>query len=351
MPTIEPTTLDGHAVLTIPKDEPEMIFPNDLAEAERIYKALMRKWHPDHVGGDEQVAQHVNNLYDLVREKIEKKAWCAPQTISLRGTDGKERVIRYVRRRPFELGEMTVGHKTVCYIVRSEFKDLFDNAVRTIKGFKYATPEMRKEIERYLPHVLATFETTDKLHVMVLAKTPDVYFLRDLMERIPDVRTPRHIAWIGNAFFNICAYMSWAGITHNAINVDTCLLSPRQHSGLIYGGWWYATPNGKTMVALPEDSIPFVAPDVLSSLTAGYRTDLALVRAMLRELLGDRSGTALKGKCPDPMLDFLRTHPSVSMNAARDDYREWGERLKKAFGPRRFIEMNVSDADVYGKAG
>ena len=80
---------------------------------------------------------------------------------------------------------------------------------------------------------------------------------------------------------------------------------------------------------------------------AGIRTDLELIRALGRELLGDISGARLMREkaAPPPMLDWLRLPAPQS---AVDDYHTWQRQvLTASFGERRFMKLDLSADDLY----
>ena len=168
----------------------------------------------------------------------------------------------------------------------------------------------------------------------------------------PGTRIP-HVGWILNRAYSLACYLEWAGVTHNAIATDTLLVSPRDHTLALAGGWWFAARAGDRLSALPARSLRYVTADMqvagTRAVIADHRLDLELVRALGRELLGDETGTTFTRDtpAPEPMLRFLR---APSSGDARTDYREWSERILPAcFGRPRFVDLPVAAADLYGK--
>lgn len=280
-----------------------------------------------------------------LRTSVETEAHGA--TLELIGDDGAPRTIRYRRARPFELGEMYYGCDQICYVVRQEFADLFENARNVIGSFPFANDDMEQEIARYLPSVIDAFTTPDGSCVMIVALQPGQFLLRDVLEFLGGRIDPRHVAWILSSFHHLACYLAFARVTHNGISPDSCFISPGEHSGQLLGGWWYAATRGARLHAMPSRVLTYAPPDVVSSKTADPRLDLMLLRAMGRELLGDISGAALATDkdIPKPLADFLRGQTSGS---AVEDYRRWMEEILPAsFGPRRFTPMEISDTDIY----
>lgn len=340
--------MDATAILAIPESQPERLFPNSEDEAKKLFRDMAKQWHPD-VNKDpkaQEVFDRLHNLYEKVLEKIKNKTWSKPGELSILGKDGKTRVIKYRRKRAFELGEMAYGNGVLCYIVRPDAKDLFGRGLETIKhSFTYKDDKIKGEIERYLPAVLDSFETDDGSNVLVLAKTPDVFLLQDVIDFMGPL-DPKHVCWIMSSFHNLACYLRTIGMTHNAISTTTCFISPKYHSGLLFGGWWYSQYTGKNLIAIPGHSANNCPSDILKSKIADPRLDMALIRQMGLDCLGDPTGVNLlhDGKTPRPLVDFLRL---PSDGDAFKDYKKWEKVRSDSFGKRRFVEMQVEASDIY----
>lgn len=204
---------------------------------------------------------------------------------------------------------------------------------------------IKGEIERYLPAVLDSFETTDGSSVLVLAKTPDVFLLQDLIDVLGPL-DPKHVSWIMSSFHNLACYMRTIGMTHNAISTTTCFVSPKHHSGLLLGGWWYSQYAGKKIIAIPGRSVANCPPDIMKNKVADPRLDLSLIRQMGLDCLGDSTGMNLlhDGKTPRPLINFLSV---ASDGDAFKDYKKWEKVRSDSFGKRRFVEMQVEASDIY----
>ena len=341
--------MDAAAILAIPESQPERLFPNSEDEAKSLFRDMAKRWHPD-VNKDPQaqaVFARLNKLYDNVLDKIKNKTWSKPGELSLRGKDGKIRTVKYRRKHSFELGEMVYGDRVICYVVKPEHKDLFGQFMETAKhGFKYENDDMKSEIERYLPSILDSFETDKGEHVVVLSKTPDVFLLKDVLDFQNGEMNPKHVAWIMSSLYNLACYLGYAGLTHNGISEMTCFVSPKHHSVMIFGGWWYSRRVGSKLNALPKLSAETAPSEMLQTKVADYRLDLRLIRQLGLTLLGDPSGSVIihTDKAPKPMLDFLR---GITQGDARQDYSNWEKARDKSFGKRRFVELEVKSSDIY----
>lgn len=343
--------MDADTILKISDTQPERLFPNSLDEAKKLYQKLLHEWHPDHNRHPQaqKITDRIVTLYRAVVTKIENKTWSLPNVLTLQGKDKKERIVRYRKKRTFELGEMYYSDRVVCYVTKPGNKDLFNKAIETIKSLPYKNKKMQEEVSKYLPVILDSFETDKGENVLVLSKTPDVYLLQDVIEASGGSIDPKHVAWIMSSFHNIACYLRYAGLTHNGISPFTCFISPKMHSGLLIGGWWYSQKKGEKLLALPRKSHLAASSDMLKSKIADSKLDLSLIRQMGLDCMNDPTGVKIlhDGSTPKPMVDFLR---GPSSGDAVEDYKDWQEKtLVNSFGKRKFVEMTVSENLIYGE--
>ncbi len=343
--------LTADELLAIPAGEPEKLFTGELAAVKGEFHALAMVWHPDRHGAADaaakercqQVFNHIRRLYELAEGKLRDGIWHRPGELRLTVKAGKSYVIRYRKRHLFELGEMYIGRTIVAFVIAPENADFFANARQAIGGFRFADEAMRNEFTKHLPRLEAVIETGSCL-LMVVSKTPDLVLLRDLLDRLGGAMDPRHVAWILSSLYNLACYLDWSGLAHNAMALDTYFISPEQHRGALLGGWWYARPCGEKLLGAPQRTVTYAPVGAMSAAIADPRTDLELIRALGRELLGDATGMRLDRKTPKPMLDWLRY---ASSGRAFREYGAWKEVLRESYGAPRFVSMGTSASDIY----
>jgi hypothetical protein len=349
MPT-DFSSLSATALLAIPEDRPERLFKGSAADVKKAYRLLAMKWHPDRSPepGAQAVFQHIGRMLAQAEQRIALGDWPCRGSLRLASSDGKAYEINYLRRHRFELGAMAVAGTVVAFEVDRAHADLVRQAERAIRDFHYAGDGMREQVARHLPAwpFACAFQTASAC-VIVMRKTPDLLLLRDVLDHFDGRLDPRHVAWVVSALLNLCCYFQYAGITHNALSPDTCFISPLDHSVAVLGGWWYAAVSGERMVAAPARTLDWAPHELLATRLAGIRTDLELVRAIGRELLGDIGGTRLarESAAAHAMIDWLRLPASDN---AIEEYRTWREQvLHDSFGARRFAELPLTQSDVY----
>jgi hypothetical protein len=172
------------------------------------------------------------------------------------------------------------------------------------------------------------------------------------MEHLGGALDPRHVAWILSNLHNIGAYLSWAALTHNAIDPDTVFVSPATHSAQLLGGWWYARAAGDPLTHLPGTSADVWRTLPWSVARAGVATprlDRELIRRAGRALLGDVGGSRLlrDPRIPAPLRRWV-TAPGDEDGIV--DYANWARAREAAFGRRTFVPMDVTPRAIYGGA-
>jgi hypothetical protein len=344
MTDIEAFTADR--ILRIPDDEPERLFRRDSLKAD--YHALAMRWHPDRAKEPNATAvfARISELYEAAARKDEDGTWMPPGQLVLSTTAGKQVTVHYMKRRPFELGDMYICRTSVWFVVPNDWADLAHNFRRATSRFEYPSERTRKNTARCMPTVMKQFETRDGKCVIAVSKTDEVILLDDLLAHVGGKLDPRHVAWIVSELHHICCYLDWSKRTHNAISLDTLFVSPPHHGVAVLGGWWYAKEQGSQMPALPNRIRALAPSDILASKQANPRLDLSLIRDVATRLLGaDNPAKLLMDKAlPRPLVNWCRM-PSSGI-AARD-YEIWQKAREDSFGARRFAKLEVKACDIY----
>lgn len=311
------------------------------------YKMFARQWHPDLSGGNAEVMTHINKLYQEGLALIETGKWETPNYIKVSAKDGRIREFKYLNVNTFELGVFYIGHTFVAYFVTKDNKDLFINAMDNIKGFKYPNDNMKDEFAKYLPTILDSFET-DEHYVLVVRKTSDLLLLRDVLNYFKGTIPDKHSAWIISRVHNLACYLYYSKLSHNSITLDSVFISPLFHGMSLLGGWWYAVPFDKKMLGVPASVYSLMPPKAKADKLGSNQTDMEAIRALGREILGDRVGTRLLEKkvAPEPVISYLR---SFSSKKTFDEFDAWNKALTDGYGERKFIELKLSADDLYKK--
>lgn len=344
------STLTADDILAIPALEPERFFAAPDPDAiKKLVRSLSMKWHTDrndHPRAGE-VFDRVQKLAEAAADKIRLGTWEIPGLLRFAGRDGAQFELKYASKLGIDVGTMYVGRTAVGFDISQDNLDLLENAERRLTGLTYANDAMRAEFVRYFPVMVKKVETPTGA-VLILNKTPDVLLLQDVLAHYNGKMPARHAAWVISRLLNIACYLERQGqIAHNAIGPDTVFISPQHHSACILGGWWFTTGLGERLLAAPQRMVLAAPPDVLQKKVGDTRTDMEMIKALGRELLGDTTGVRLANDSavPPALVDWLQLSTHQSAVAT---YREWQERvLIDAFGARKFVEMNISHDTLY----
>jgi hypothetical protein len=256
-----------------------------------------------------------------------------------------QREIYYLRKYPFELGDVYISDSRVVYSVDEKYSYHFHNALTKINSKLFKNTEMAKEFSKYLPSIDWECEDSSGRFWLSIKKTPDQFLLSDVLSYFGGKLGSRHVAWIMSNLHNIVCYLKFSGWAHNGITSSTCFISPKFHSVSLLGGWWYSSTEGAPMMALPKQIISLLPPEVALSKLASVKTDLELIRAVGREALGPVPWA--ETEVPKALQDWLR-YASPTGDPFMD-YEIWDTQvLKDSFGPRKFVELEVPER-IYGK--
>ncbi|MBZ0186347.1 MAG: hypothetical protein K8F91_08880 [Candidatus Obscuribacterales bacterium] len=339
---------------------PEALFSQSRAQAKAEYRALIRLWHPDFrkTSIAPEVLAHLVSLYKIAKHKSLHGDWHEPclkveqeqaGVKTIRMKDGSIKRFRYLAASKIELGCMYIADNYVVFQVDAQYEDLYRRARKTVRGLSFSDADMACEIAPCLPEIVDCFSST-KSNFIAFRKTPDQLLLKDICAHMGGAISPvEHVGWILNVLYNIACYLEVSGIVHNGISVDTLFVSPLRHSGMLLGGWWYSLRFEEEMLALPEDLVRFIPPDIVSNGLACQRADLELIKATGRALLGycDSDWESLRFDCriPASMLEWLLL---PSTGSAVEDYAVWKyEVLPQCFGRPAFVDLRLVSGDLY----
>ena len=305
-------------------------------------------WHSDvnKTPQAEEVFQHLNSLHQEAIKRIKEDTWIVPGVLIAKPKLGKELHILYKKKHPFELGMMYIGENYLSFVIGPYNQDLVTNAISLISSFSYKDDKMKQEFSKYLPEIPEVIELKDGSLLVLMKKNNDLILLRDLFNHLDHKLDPKHVAWIMSSLYNLSCYLNFTGINNNAISLDTYFVCPEMHSGVLLGGWWYGFKVDKKLVALPSKYINCVPSHVLANRMSSSTIDLELIRALGRELLCGEPNKIhlLLNKDPIALTNWVCIS---SLGKPIDDYKKWQLVLNDAFGPRKFVPLDIKASDVY----
>lgn len=320
------------------------LFPNNIDATKTKYKELVKEWHPDSNKNPkaQEVFQKITELYNAALELFKQGTWEKTNYILISKKDGKRIALNYDTVFDFELGTCYVTKTKIVYVLGSDKKKYFDNALVRIKSLKYADKRMEETLKRCMPKIYQTFQTNNDEYIIVLDKTADVYPLKNVFEYFDDKIVDRHVAWITSRLCNLTCFLKYNGIVHNGININNCFVSPEHHSILLLGGWWYTTKENEKMIGTTKDIFSVMSVTAKGNKKSSYLTDLESVKLLGRQLLGETNcrKLSLDSTIPKAFINFL---VSGSGDDAYKEYAKWDKALTDSYGARKFIKMEVNN--------
>lgn len=346
------TTLTAAQILNIPEDQPDRLFSAaDKVDSE--YKALAKKWHPD-LGGNGNVFSHIG----ILKTKAENhKVWrkfaiddLTPGVIQVKTETfehAKAATLRfgYLRKHDFALGSIYTSSMHTTAIIDAVHRPMFERAIERINSIEYKDEKLRKGNEPFMPKIRGMFKADDKLGLSI-TKQDDQILLADLLSYLGTI-DPKHVAWIISRCYSSACFFWLQRMVHCDFSPQTLYVTPEHHTVSPLGGWWFAFKDGESITTLPKRTVDAINPRMLKGKTANIGITLELIKALGRELLGDRSGAKLQFNkaLPEAMVRWL-------LLPAGDDpikeYKIWQNNvLLDSFGPRKFVKFEVTVGDVY----
>ena len=318
----------------------EDIFENDKEKVRSLYRELAKKYHPD-VSTDKNSAVYfakITELYNEALEKIDKGIWFEKDVLILENIKGKRYKLKYLKKHSFELGFFYVGRQHIIYVLERKNKKYLDNALNVLKSLKYADTNMEKEFKRYFPEVVDSFELKTGEYCLVLKKDSTDFLLSDFLEYYSNQGKEldvKHCAWVVSRLSNICCFLKYNHLVHNGISLTNCFISPKYHTIMLFGGWWYCVPKGEKLIGTQKSVYDVMPVKEKSEKISTYQTDLECVKQI---------GRQLNKNLPKPFENW------VNKAATKDAFKEfdsWNQALYDSFGERKFIVLDISEKDIY----
>ncbi len=320
------------------------LFPNDINKTKAQYKELAKVWHPDTNKSPKasDVFAKINELYNKALKLINEGVWEKTNYIIICKESGDKMAIDYYSTFDFELGTCYIANTKIIYLLSSDKRKYYDNAIKQVKSLKYKDRNMEEKFSMFFPKIDQTFKTNKGEYVISLTKTEDVYPLKDIFEYFDNKILDKHVAWILSRLCNLTCFMKFNNMVHNGISINNCFVSPKYHSILLLGGWWYATKENEMMIGTTKDIFDIMPVLTKSNRESSSLTDLESVKLLARQLLGESNcrKLALNTKIPKPFINYLICG---SGSDSYDEFAKWDKALTESYGERKFLTMEIKN--------
>lgn len=322
---------------------PEALFSQpdeDTITAE--YRDLAKKWHPDHNTSPQasDVFDHLTKLRAAAFARLETGSWWHDGLLHLTKKNGTHAKLHYLQHAKMDIGDAFIGEHTVLYIINKSYLYFKQNLT-----FNYVNSRMETEFKKYLPDFKTEFSLKGDDLVLVSPMESGFLSLRHILNKQGNLDA-RQAMWILSTLYNLACYLEYVRLVHHDISADNYFVEPAKHFGALIGGWWYAAKAGEKLSRVPKRTFAIMPPDVLSKKQADFRTDLESIKALGREMLGDRMGSLLpyRKDVPTALSNWLRV---ASTGSAQKDYTIWQKVIKDSFGERKYVVLEESVKTIY----
>lgn len=302
------------------------------------------------LGQDRKLFQQFRNQFAalLNRESEalpEEGFWVEAEREELVRSDGEIIEISYLAKRRSDMCTLYVARHNIIYLFENRDAAYAARYLDMVKRITYPSPEMKRELERYVPKPVTDCLLADGRYFLAIEKAEGVYPLK-MMGRLID----RHVAWILSRLENLCCLLEYNDMVLNAFTLENLFVAPGSHQIYLYGGWWFAGFRGTGIAGVSESVKPYLESRSKwhnpEKKVYAFRTDLESIRLVAAKLLGcPRREALLESRIvPEPFQRFLLQEPEKS---PREDFARWDQVLLESYGERKFIPLAVSDEDIY----
>lgn len=317
------------------------LFSKEKEKRNYEYKTLVKIWHPDNCKNEksEIVMKKINELYQGALKMQEEGKWEKTGQIQLDVSDNLMLSISYFSHKKFELGEIFICNHCVVYLFQNKM-DYCLNAIKNIKNFSFADKEMEKEIFKFLPNQVLFYHLKKECCCLIIKKPMEMLSLYDIFLHCKQKINDRHVTWIISRLLNLACYFDYSGIVQNGISIENCFISPKEHHVFLCGGWWYTTRKKEKMLGVSKEIFDVMPILVKEKKCSHIMTDLESIKLLGRILLERQENI------PKPLEQWLH---AGTVSTALEEMQRWDHTIYKAYGKRKFINMNVTINEIYEK--
>ena len=303
---------------------------NKIREQYREYAKII---HPDICTEDGAVDafQKLYGLYTRALENLKNGTWEQNEMLWVPGQKG----IKYLNKKPFELGTRYVTDDEVIYIFDSGKEKYLKQFLDSIQKLKNAVPNLVAGFKMRFPRV--NHSTSNALY---LAKKSKEYPLDSAIAAYKNTMDGRTIAWMISRMCDLLCYLDHVELVHNGLKMDNIFVNFEDHTISIYGGFWYAVPKRTRMIGAPKEIFDLMPSSVKTSKMSDPITDAESVKAMFRDIIKGNSTV------PEPVKRWLN---SGSTSEPVTEFKKWDYELEAAYGERKFFSFSVNPDEIYKK--
>lgn len=305
-------------------------------EVKTIFRKLANFWHPDKNNHKKagEIFVLINSAYEKFK-KIENNTILNKLIID---TDLPKYEINYFKKEKTNFGYIYIGKSFICYEFEKQFNDIYKNGVENLK-----LPYLNKNIEEQMDKFILKAKISSN-NFLLFNKEKDLILLSDLINIKGNIDI-KHVAWIINTMFNNACYFYSHNLVYCSFETQNYLINTKMHSGYINFPFFIHKKEEK-LKFLSKTAIENINSNILKNKIANNSIDVDMIKMSARTMLGDITGATFY-KRNDIPKEFRLWLLSYSSDNVIQEYKIYSNLLEKCFGPRKFIDMNISFEDIY----
>lgn len=335
--------------------DPTRIFEANEHSIRNVSKKLYSKFHPDKVGkgdtiGKEEAAtvfSHVKALTERATEALALGIWSG-KPLTVLETTSTVIYIRALKVTPIDgFGDQIIAQGRITYVIPDSNKDLFQVWKNNTVKLSSRVPLEAKNNDHLSPVVNSMSDGFGERNLAnggvlyFFRKDPEFLCLEDVLAKGP--LDPRHVAWILSRLYNVATMLQIADVPNADINPRSVFIRPSTHSIMIGHGWEFTNSFSDKALAFPARTIR-VNPGLSRNPVFRVRNMLELIKATAKDCLITTQRTAPK-TIPKALAQWILTPAKAD---AFEEEAAWKVAKQKAFGAPQWVDLNLTEKDVYG---
>ena len=303
-------------------------------------KVLQHYWHPDRnkdpLAND--VFAHIMLLYHMTNTPVKVS------DVAYVNMNGENCTFRYFTSETLSFGKAYYTNGAVCYVFDQDNEFLIDHFKKNLSSIeKHINANFKDKYAFAIPSI---YEIKSPTNILILKLTKDLVPLSLVYKYYNQKLNPCMAAWIISRMFDFSMMLHVNQMVGNGFSMSTCFVHLKDHRMTDLTSFFYATPISGKLHALNADAIDFYPHDCLTKKQADPKCDVALIKRLGIQLLGDPSGVgnilSKDPEIPEPILKFLQ---STGSNQKHQHYIDWQHKvLVDAYGKRKFFKSEVDTA-------
>jgi hypothetical protein len=299
----------------------------DYSNLEKSYKDLLKKYHPD-VGGSEDEFLFLQRNYEQAKNEIRLGYAISSTTVQFWLSNYKT-LFRFNSITDFSYGKVFVCD--TCLLYEFPWHLMAKDLVKTFSAFTYPDEKIQDKFNWQVPSCgIKVVDIWDGSTLMkqfaIIDKHPAFHLLSDIMKMEIPLQTS---VWILNRLYALGCYMSMIGVYCLDIAPYNIAVDLKNHSLSLLGGWWYHAREGGRISRLPASTYALMPNKMKETKTASIEIVTDQVKNLMRKMLKGRD-------IPAVYANWLSLPAQENII---DEYYQWEhEVMPKIFPNREFYK-------------